>query len=255
MSSGFVTEKEAEVDRHKRQEEWERVRKGTDPVEAPPDQILPSDTRPLFEKLQDNRMKEQEAVFAQRAFKNQIRGLNEDETAYLSALRHSDHKRNKVKQKEEDALIGELKRNQSSYGIRHDLPRSEKPKNNSLIEVSKRRKQSSLLKGAIKRKSEVDVEEVKPKVERIEPSEDDLIARQQLNAKVNEILGKDRDSARPTELSGLSMLVNQYSDSDDGGNSDTSNSDEDSDGLEISDFKQLEKLIKFSHKNATAKQH
>ena len=30
MSSGFVSEKDAEVDRVKRQEEWERVRKDTD---------------------------------------------------------------------------------------------------------------------------------------------------------------------------------------------------------------------------------
>ena len=70
MSSGFVTEKEAEVDRAKRQAEWESVRKPTDPEEAPVDQILPTDTRPLFEKLQDNRMKEQEQSFIEICTKN-----------------------------------------------------------------------------------------------------------------------------------------------------------------------------------------
>ena len=87
-----------------------------------------------------------------------------------------------------------------------------------------------------------------------------MVKRSHVNAKVNEILSKERDAARPAELSGLSLLVNQYrfemfnyqfvsqtvnsqwysrelvilfSDSDEDGNSDTSNSDEDSDGLEV----------------------
>lgn len=258
MSERFVTEKDAEVDRAKKQEEWDRVRKSTDPLEAPDAKQEPGDARPLFEKLQDNRMKEQEAIFAQRAFKNQIRGLNEDETAYLSNLRHRDHKVSKVRKVEEDLIIGELKRNQSSFGIRHDLRSDkpkDKPKSKSLIETTKRRKQSALLKGAIKRKADSDDDEpVKPKTERIEPVNAELVKRSHVNAKVNEILSKERDAARPAELSGLSLLVNQYSDSDEDGNSDTSNSDEDSDGLEVSDFKQLEKLVKFSHRPAQ-KQH
>lgn len=46
MSSGFLTEKEASAQREKRQEEWERVRKDTDPHEAPPDQIIaPAENR------------------------------------------------------------------------------------------------------------------------------------------------------------------------------------------------------------------
>ena len=51
-------------------------------------------------------------MFYNSLSENQIRGLNEDETAYLSALRQTDHKREKVRKLEEDALIGELKRNQ-----------------------------------------------------------------------------------------------------------------------------------------------
>ena len=105
-----------------------------------------------------------------------------------------------------------------------------------------------------------DDEPVKPKTERIEPVNAELVKRSHVNAKVNEILSKERDAARPAELSGLSLLVNQYrfemfnyqfvsqtvnsqwysrelvilfSDSDEDGNSDTSNSDEDSDGLEV----------------------
>lgn len=43
---------------------------------------------------------------------NQIRGLNEDESAYLSQLSQAEYKRERVLQREADALIGELKRNQ-----------------------------------------------------------------------------------------------------------------------------------------------
>ena len=46
MSSGFLTEKEAAAAREKRQDEWERVRKDTDPREAPVDQIMaPAESR------------------------------------------------------------------------------------------------------------------------------------------------------------------------------------------------------------------
>ena len=46
MSSGFLTEKEAAAAREKRQDEWERVRKETDPREAPVDQIMaPAESR------------------------------------------------------------------------------------------------------------------------------------------------------------------------------------------------------------------
>ena len=48
-------------------------------------QIEPNE-RPLHEKLNANKIAEQEALINQRAFKNQIQGLNEDEAAYLGVL-------------------------------------------------------------------------------------------------------------------------------------------------------------------------
>jgi hypothetical protein len=54
---------------------------------------------------------------------------------------------------------------------------------------------------------------------------------------------------KPKEtMSGLGLLVGQYSDSDDGGNSDTSDSDEDSDGIEKSEFCQLRRLYTLHHR-------
>jgi len=207
--------------------------------------MAPAESRPLYDVLNDNRMKEQEAIMAQRAFKNQIRGLNEDESAYLSQLSQAEYKRERVLQREADALIGELKRNQTSMGIRASLEKKtdSKPRPTSaLLDTKKVKKQSTLLKGAIKRKTSIDDDEPKKKIEKEDST--DLTKQNEALAKVNELLKKE---TRVVEGSSLSLLANQYSDSE-GGNSETSNSDEDSDGLEISEFKTLEKIVKFSQR-------
>jgi hypothetical protein len=46
----FVTEDSIEEERKKRQAEWEKVRKPSDPIEAPTDN---SDNRTLYEKLKE----------------------------------------------------------------------------------------------------------------------------------------------------------------------------------------------------------
>jgi hypothetical protein len=46
----FLTEEQIEADRQRRQAEWERVRKPSDPVEAPADVF---DNRSLYEKLKE----------------------------------------------------------------------------------------------------------------------------------------------------------------------------------------------------------
>ncbi|CAG5100378.1 Oidioi.mRNA.OKI2018_I69.XSR.g16974.t1.cds [Oikopleura dioica] len=118
MSSGFFSEKEAEQNRISRQKEWERVRKPNDPKEAPLDQL--KNARPLHQQLEENRVAEQEALNDSLALKNQIRGLNEDETAYLNSVSNAEMKIERERQREADLLIGALKRNQSSYSIRND---------------------------------------------------------------------------------------------------------------------------------------
>jgi len=116
-------------------------------------------------------------------------------------------------------------------GIRASLekkPDSKPRPTSALLDTKKVKKQSTLLKGAIKRKTSTDDEEPKKKIEK-EDSKEDLAKQNEALAKVNDLLKKE---TRVVEGSSLSLLANQYSDSE-GGNSDTSNSDEDSDGLEI----------------------
>lgn len=58
MSSGFISEKEAEDRRRVRQEIWEKTRGEDDPLEAPEEP--PPDHRSLYERLQEQRQKKQD---------------------------------------------------------------------------------------------------------------------------------------------------------------------------------------------------
>uniref|UniRef100_UPI00358EE889 PSME3-interacting protein-like isoform X2 n=1 Tax=Myxine glutinosa TaxID=7769 RepID=UPI00358EE889 len=79
----FVTEGELEEKRRKRQEEWEKVRKPEDPLEKPEDVC---DPRSLFEKLQEQKERKQAEFEEPLKFKNQVRGLEEDEAGFLSGV-------------------------------------------------------------------------------------------------------------------------------------------------------------------------
>ena len=72
MSSGFVTAKEIELKKKARQEEWEKIRKPEDPETAPEE---PHDSRSLFERLEEHRVRKQEEWDESHKLKNQIRGL------------------------------------------------------------------------------------------------------------------------------------------------------------------------------------
>uniref|UniRef100_A0A131YDU1 FAM192A/Fyv6 N-terminal domain-containing protein n=1 Tax=Rhipicephalus appendiculatus TaxID=34631 RepID=A0A131YDU1_RHIAP len=76
----FVSESELEEKRRKRQEEWEKVRKADDPVEAPEEEY---DPRSLFERLEEQRLKKQADYEEAHKLKNMIRGLDDDEVTFL----------------------------------------------------------------------------------------------------------------------------------------------------------------------------
>ncbi|CAF4299668.1 unnamed protein product [Rotaria sp. Silwood2] len=79
----FLTEEQIEIERQRRQADWERVRSTTDPIEAPAEVF---DTRSLYEKLKsqnDAKKKEFEDMWAA---KNSIRGLDEHETDFLTRI-------------------------------------------------------------------------------------------------------------------------------------------------------------------------
>lgn len=83
MSSGFVTEAELEDRKKVRQEEWEKVRKPEDPATAPEE---PVDNRSLWARLEEQKQKKQDEWDEEHQFKNQFRGLNDDEVLFLDKV-------------------------------------------------------------------------------------------------------------------------------------------------------------------------
>lgn len=83
MSSGFVSENSLEEARQKRQEEWEKVRKAEDPKDAPEE---PYDHRSLFERLEENKRAKDAEYAQQHDIKNVVRGIDDDEAAFLDKV-------------------------------------------------------------------------------------------------------------------------------------------------------------------------
>ncbi|XP_045505170.1 PSME3-interacting protein [Colias croceus] len=83
MSSGFISESEILEARRRRQEEWEKVRTEDQPQEAPEE---PYDTRPLYQRLEEQRMKKEAEYEEAHKLKNMIRGLDDDEVGFLDLV-------------------------------------------------------------------------------------------------------------------------------------------------------------------------
>ncbi|KAM3958192.1 PSME3-interacting protein isoform 2-T2 [Aphomia sociella] len=83
MSSGFITESEILEARRRRQEEWDKVRTEDQPQEAPEE---PYDTRPLYQRLEEQRMKKEAEYEEAHKLKNMIRGLDDDEVGFLDLV-------------------------------------------------------------------------------------------------------------------------------------------------------------------------
>ncbi|XP_072948019.1 PSME3-interacting protein [Epargyreus clarus] len=83
MSSGFITESEILEARRVRQEEWEKVRTEDQPKEAPEEQF---DSRPLYQRLEEQKMRKDAEYEEAHKLKNMIRGLDDDEVGFLDLV-------------------------------------------------------------------------------------------------------------------------------------------------------------------------
>ncbi|CAH0760093.1 unnamed protein product [Diatraea saccharalis] len=83
MSSGFISESEIVEARRRRQEEWDKVRTEDQPQEAPEE---PYDTRPLFQRLEEQRLKKEAEYEEAHKLKNMIKGLDDDEVGFLDLV-------------------------------------------------------------------------------------------------------------------------------------------------------------------------
>ncbi|GAA5944687.1 PSME3-interacting protein [Sporobolomyces koalae] len=86
VASRFVSSTELEQAAARRAEEWKQAyaRIGEEPPKPQEDEVY--DGRSLWEKLQENKSKKQEAFEEQLKFKNHFRALDEEEISFLDSM-------------------------------------------------------------------------------------------------------------------------------------------------------------------------
>ncbi|KAJ6220462.1 hypothetical protein RDWZM_006274 [Blomia tropicalis] len=153
----FLTEAQIEEKRAQRQEEWDRTRKESDPIEAPEEEY---DPRTLYQRLQEQKMKKQEEFEESKKLKNLIKGLDNDEIEFLHAIDNSRVEMENKKYQEELLAIEECKREMTNLSADEQEKRLLEFKrelfqnrNKSVTGQTKRKaSQAELLSKMIKRK-------------------------------------------------------------------------------------------------------
>lgn len=170
----FVSEAELEERRQKRQEEWEKVRKPEDPVDAPEEEY---DPRSLFERLQEQKDKKQAEFEETHRLRNMIRGLDDDEVEFLDLVDRTKEEIETQRWKEEFKEIKEFRKAVADLAEQSAEKRFNELKKEATAQLlstaATKKSQSSLLARAVKRKSSPKVENeesVPPKVVRIDDS-------------------------------------------------------------------------------------
>ncbi|VDN58314.1 unnamed protein product [Dracunculus medinensis] len=156
MDDRFISEKNAEEVRKKRQEEWEKVRKANDPVVKSflLSEVPEEDHRSLYERLKEVRDKKQAEYDEEHKFKNMIRGLDSEECEFLSSFENMKEKEDKKKKQEEAAVLSEFERARCRTIPDDKVPSVSRLRFKAVRDGPPRpNRQAELLKGAIKRKS------------------------------------------------------------------------------------------------------
>ncbi|XP_073823763.1 PSME3-interacting protein [Musca autumnalis] len=151
MSSGFITESELAEARKRRQEEWEKVRTPDQPLERPEEY----DSRSLYDRLKEQKMKKDLEYEEAHKLKNLIRGLDEDEVSFLELVDQNkmDIEKEKLLEEERElkdfrSRVTSLQEESENKKIQNEL------KTKTRAETSKTRPtQKSLLGIGIKRKN------------------------------------------------------------------------------------------------------
>ncbi|WKX91703.1 hypothetical protein Q1695_010045 [Nippostrongylus brasiliensis] len=149
MSSGFVSTNELDEERKRRQEEWEKVRKPEDPVEAPEPEVC---NKSLYEQLRDNREAKQAEIDEAKKFKNMIRGIDEDESDFLARVSEMKSESLRKAKKEEEEALREAALLRSKQNL-VEPPTVSQLKVVPIDDRPQKSKQAAILSSAIKRKS------------------------------------------------------------------------------------------------------
>merc|ERR1711909_163321 len=155
-----------------RQEEWERVRKPEDPMVAPEE---PVDSRSLFERLEEQRVKKQDEWDEEHKFKNQFRGLDDEEVDFLDRVDDVRTENERQKYLEEKRELEEYQRRQQELKEKELEERLEMERKGpgfkrSASTTNTKNSQLKLLAGAVKRKGDKNKDIIlKKKMKEISP--------------------------------------------------------------------------------------
>ncbi|KPJ20748.1 Protein FAM192A [Papilio xuthus] len=156
MSSGFISESEILEARRRRQEEWDKVRTEDQPKEAPEEAY---DTRPLYHRLEEQRMKKEAEYEEAHKLKNMIRGLDDDEVGFLDLVERTKAKAAQQISLEEQKEMQEFRERVSNLAESEELIRlraqlaptrttaSTQPAKNKLQGVVVRKRKASEMEG------------------------------------------------------------------------------------------------------------
>ncbi|CAP31198.1 Protein CBG12233 [Caenorhabditis briggsae] len=151
MTSGFVSTTELDEEKKARQEAWEKARKPTDTILAPEPEYC---NKTLFEQLKDNKDAKQLEIDEAKKLKNMVRGIDEDESTFLSDLDTTKRVVKMQMKREEQEVIKEMTVTQHLAANQPAAPRFIlKPSTSSAGAVQPKSKQAAFLSTAIKRKS------------------------------------------------------------------------------------------------------
>ncbi|KAF7266440.1 hypothetical protein GWI33_020233 [Rhynchophorus ferrugineus] len=152
MSSGFITEAEVAEVRKRRQEEWERVRKPSDPLERPEE---PVDNRSLFERLQEQKHKKDLEYEEAHKLKNMIKGLDDDEIEFLDLVDRTKLAADRKKEIEEQKELNDYRNRVAILQEKSLEDRLQAEKSVSKLKSNSGSKlnQQKLLKGVVVKKS------------------------------------------------------------------------------------------------------
>lgn len=213
MSSGFITESEIVEARRKRQEEWEKVRTEDQPKEAPEE---PFDSRPLFQRLEEQRLKRDAEYEETHKLKNMIRGLDDDEVGFLDLVEQTKAKAAQQISIEEQKEMKEFRERVSNLAESEELTRLRAqlapPK------VTAANKPNNKLKGVIVRKRKISDEK-----------DGGPLEKQNGECKTNETSYTANESA--LQVVGVLPGLGDYSNS----SSDSSESSDDEESFKLTD--------------------
>ncbi|XP_065315860.1 PSME3-interacting protein-like isoform X2 [Gordionus sp. m RMFG-2023] len=118
LNKRFITQDEIEELKRIRQEEWDRVRKPEEPKERPE---VEYDSKSLFERLKEQKDKEDAIYEERKKFKNQIRGINDDESSFLDNVFEKQYKKERDIEHEELVELAQFREDAKKYSLEQSL--------------------------------------------------------------------------------------------------------------------------------------